>query len=381
MGCSRVARGTMVGNACKSKEGPCKTPFVAQATTRAEHPKRMSAVAYKTTIRAELSALNKDVLKKRGAPSASFGALPEVNVGSVILCRPELCMLGLHRHFLSEVSFTALGVESLLLAEDAPHCDDQGERIYYGECGVTPEQRPVLRAALTTNAERQRPVRILRRAGAAASALAFRSAGMAGVSGGNKRREGFRYDGVYAVRRLALTDAEDETSNSAASFLLLRLPDQPPLPPGIGGKARKPKRGRDDAPTAATDLCFVGELVGMHATPTLPTLAEAACVEEGLTVGDVRLLPPPPAPAPSRRRRCVCCRAVALNTHHPDLATLSITSCPSPSSLLAVQALRKLHAARATLLRQLTPQDAYVLAKRSLINQVRVRSALDLLDP
>lgn len=42
------------------------------------------------------------------------------------------------------------------------------------------------------------------------------------------------------------------------------------------------------------------------------------------------------------------------------------------------QALRRLHTAREAVLRQLSVQDAYVIAKRSLINQLRLRSALEL---
>ena len=56
-------------------------------------------------VRSELFALNM-VLKAYGPPRATFGALPGLPVGMVVLRRMELCVLGLHRHFLSECSVT-----------------------------------------------------------------------------------------------------------------------------------------------------------------------------------------------------------------------------------------------------------------------------------
>ena len=43
------------------------------------------------------------------------------------------------------------------------------------------------------------------------------------------------------------------------------------------------------------------------------------------------------------------------------------------------EAYSRLHAAREALLRQLSAKDAYVLAKRSACNQVRLRAALHLM--
>ncbi len=56
-------------------------------------------------VRSELFALNM-VLKAYGPPRATFGAIPGFPVGMIVLRRMELCVLGLHRHFLSECSVT-----------------------------------------------------------------------------------------------------------------------------------------------------------------------------------------------------------------------------------------------------------------------------------
>ena len=56
--------------------------------------------------RKELAAVNTK-LKKHGAPVATFGAVPQrVPVGLIVHGRPELCMLGVHRHLFSEATCT-----------------------------------------------------------------------------------------------------------------------------------------------------------------------------------------------------------------------------------------------------------------------------------
>ena len=56
--------------------------------------------------RRDLLALNTN-LRRKGAPAIHFGAEASLSVGLVISSRPQLCILGAHRHFLSEASYTA----------------------------------------------------------------------------------------------------------------------------------------------------------------------------------------------------------------------------------------------------------------------------------
>ena len=85
--------------------------------------------------RAELQALN-EALQSRGTPPLAFGAPPSAAVGSVASNRAELCLRGLHRHFVSDATLTCQGVESLVLTPSFA-CDDQGERVYLrGGIGV-----------------------------------------------------------------------------------------------------------------------------------------------------------------------------------------------------------------------------------------------------
>jgi hypothetical protein len=300
--------------------------------------------------RTELLALN-IALRRHGTPAMLFGAPPgSMPVGHVVLRRPELCVLGLHRHFLSEVSATVQGVESLLIGADAQSAliDDQGDRIYYLGCaGARPAQLMTLQSAFISNSDHQRPVRVLRTVNAATSSLALRAAGISSTAGG-RRRDCFRYDGLYAVCRVA-ADAEllqslgtSEAAQAAAAnhqFLLVRLPGQPSLPPGVGGKPRRPTA----APGAARSTAggdgtgdrggklgpsLLSEVVAVPAAVTLPQHAEEACVGAGVSVRD---------------------------------------------------ALDRLLAARDALLEQLSARDAYVLAKRSAINQARLRAAIALM--
>jgi hypothetical protein len=77
--------------------------------------------------RADAVALNA-VIRAHGVPRAVFGP-PNVGVGHSAGGRAELCVLGLHRHFLSAASYTVQGVESILVVDGA-HCEDLGERVY-----------------------------------------------------------------------------------------------------------------------------------------------------------------------------------------------------------------------------------------------------------
>ena len=51
-----------------------------------------------------------------------------------------------------------------------------------------------------------------------------------------------------------------------------------------------------------------------------------------------------------------------------------------PQQLSVGQALAKLRALRESLLGQLTPQESYVLVKRSAVNEAHLRSTLELLE-
>ena len=281
--------------------------------------------------RAELAALNA-TLRKHGVPQLAFGALPHVRVpvGAMFLRRAELAVLGLHRHFLSEASYTCEGIESLLLVPDS-RCRDEAECIYYSGCGTQSAQLTASRRALTANAERGRPVRVLRMADAATAALTLRTAG---ETAGKRRREVFRYDGVYTVQRLTAEEAvaeghaaDEDDASEAPSFVLTRMPGQSALPAGIGnGKSRK--RGRVEMEHPA-GLSLLGLAAGEGASAMLPLPAEELCT--------------------------------------------------GGTGLSVQEALRRLQAARADLLAELSPADAYLLAKRAAINQVRLRSALELI--
>ena len=78
---------------------------------RSSHPalamwwEEMRRAEARQDVRSELFALNM-VLKAYGPPTATFGALSGFPVGMIVLRRIELCVLGLHRHFLSESSYS-----------------------------------------------------------------------------------------------------------------------------------------------------------------------------------------------------------------------------------------------------------------------------------
>ncbi len=273
--------------------------------------------------RAEVVALNA-VLRAHGVPQGTFGPVPHVPVGTVAHSRAELCAIGMHRHFLCDVTYTTQGLESIVLGGDSEHIEDLAERIIYsGSSCPTPAtpRRLTALAALATNAERQRPVRVLRVAAASSAALARR------------RNDCYRYDGDYMVHRLGGPDAAsaDDASANEERYLLLRLPGQPALPPGVGGKARKPKRaGETREAERDLSLSVTGEMVRVGATVSLPLNAE-----ETLRIGD--------------------------------------------ESMTLADALSRLHAAREAIVSRMSPSDAYAFCKRSALNQLRRRATIEQL--
>ena len=94
----------------------------------------------------------------------------------MVLRRTELPVIGLHRHFLSELTYTCAGVESLVLSSvgDGSRFDDEADRIYYRGCGDAASNLAASRRALASNARSGRPVRVLRVASVNASAMALR---------------------------------------------------------------------------------------------------------------------------------------------------------------------------------------------------------------
>ena len=133
--------------------------------------------------RADLVALNAS-LKAKPPPMLQFGAIPSAPVGTSLPKRTDLCLIGLHRHFLSEAAYTPQGVESLLVDEQRPgdSCDDLGERLVYRGCGEAAAQRAACLRALRQNVKDRRTVRVLRV-----------------VHDESTAARSYRYDGLYAV--------------------------------------------------------------------------------------------------------------------------------------------------------------------------------------
>lgn len=153
-------------------------PVAAPLEKRAEWPQAASTLLFNAELvrvegrseaRAELIALNA-VLRAFGAPSASFGQVAGVAPGRLFARRAELCVAGIHRHFLSHVSATPLGIESFVIDGSSGdgvggdggdggggdggdgdmgdgegnggggagcRCEDSGETIRYSGCGST----------------------------------------------------------------------------------------------------------------------------------------------------------------------------------------------------------------------------------------------------
>jgi hypothetical protein len=184
--------------------------------------------------RAELLSLNAH-LRSAGAPASRFGAPEGVAVGTMLERRTELAISGIHRHFLADVCHTVVGVESLILsssapgagtsAVDCPFCDDFGERLLLGSWALAgTEQQDVCQRALDANCKSRQPIRVVRVVRGAASARAGSSASNASAA----RR--FRYDGLYVALRRTSQAAELLGTSTVQRYLLIRSPDQPPLP-------------------------------------------------------------------------------------------------------------------------------------------------------
>jgi len=228
--------------------------------------------------------------------------------------RTELCAAGLHRHIFSELSYTPLGVESLvLLGSEGERCDDFGERLLYSGCGEGERLQRALQA-LEMNEKRGRPVRVIRAVAAPAQSRAL-DGGPTDATvdpDGGVRRFQFRYDGTYSVARRSYTPACGELR----SFQLVRLAGQPMLP------------GRDrHAAELGAGLQLFGAYTGIAPSSSLPATLQSFSIA-GLTVA---------------------------------------------------QALEKLRAARERILELLPAHQCYAIARQSMVNQVRLRTAIELL--
>lgn len=211
------------------------------------------------------------------------------------------------------------GVESLLLV-GGDRWEDGGERIIYaGDDGQTAEQTETLRHALRNNASTRRAIRVVRAHVASAAEMDEDESLVLGAGRGGLL---YRYDGLYLVQR---TQAGIEDDDEEPRFVLQRAPGQPPLSALAGGN--RLSEVLDQEPST---LSMCGELTAREASAELPAAAEA------LLHGA---------------------------QHH-----LSVS-----------QALEQLRGARDGLLAALQPGEAYLLARRSVLNQVRLRSAIELL--
>ncbi|KAL1519423.1 hypothetical protein AB1Y20_022946 [Prymnesium parvum] len=262
-------------------------------------------------LRADVIGLNA-VLRAHGAPGLAFGA-PPLDVGQVFTSRAEMCAAALHRHFLSEATYTALGVESLVvLASDdqsTAHAD-HGERIYFRPS----DQRQGCLAALPMNAKEQRPVRVIR---AAYPPIALPSSA---TRQQQSKRLIFRYDGLYLVLHHAQPQLEE--SLPQCSFMLVRQAGQAPLSVSFTAAPRKRQREEIVPP-----LSLVGSLLPSAPSEALPPVAEQ--------------------------------------------------ECGGSSTVMIHEALEQLLRARANLLNKLTPQEILALAKRIESNHTRVRQAIE----
>ena len=211
------------------------------------------------------------------------------------------------------------GVESLLLV-GGDRWEDGGERIIYaGDDGQTAEQAETLRHALRNNASTRRAIRVVRAHVASAAEMDEDESLLLGAG-----RDGllYRYDGLYLVQR---AQAGIEDDDDEPRFVLQRAPGQPPLSPLAGGN--RLSEVIDQEPST---LSMCGELGAREASTELPAAAEALL--------------------------------------HGEQHRLSVS-----------QALEQLRGARDGLLAALQPGEAYLLARRSVLNQVRLRSAIELL--
>jgi len=279
--------------------------------------------------RAELLGLNA-FLRATGAPSPHFGAVAGVPVGLSLDRRTELAIAGLHRHFLSDVCHTLLGVESLIVPSHssgagsnstgtapASGCDDFGERLLLGSSACL--------RALDANRAAHRPVRVVR---------AVQAAGPAdGRSAGAAPLHSFRYDGLYIALRRTSQAAELLGPCTEQGYLLVRSPDQPPLP--------QPQLAVDDSTDATDDT--TGETGGApHASSHLGLRLEP---HQPLT-----RLPP------------------GLEAVVGDMRSVSVG-----------EALARLVAARETLVASMTPHERLAVGRLREEDNRRKRSAVEML--
>ena len=183
-----------------------------------------AAIGRNGGARADLLALNA-ILKLHGAPSQAFGAVDGVPVGLVLQRRAELAAAGVHRHFLSDVTPSVLGVESIIVPPPGVEpraVDDYGERLLLrGWCAGASDGAAAVAAgeaclrALQPNESSRRQIRVVRVVEGA------------GGEGG----PGYRYDGLYLALRRTSAAAEMLGASTEPCYLLVRAPSQPPLPP------------------------------------------------------------------------------------------------------------------------------------------------------
>ena len=275
-------------------------------------------------VRAELIALNA-VLKAYGPALATFGQVPGVPVGMIVLRRVELSVLGLHRHIMSDATYSLQGVESLLLTGDE-QCEDGGEQLVCAGFGRTAAQVEASLAALRASAKARRAVRVVRAIPSEELEVSAEQACAADAGGSGVR---YRYDGLYFVQRNA-ADVDDALGDGEEQprIVLQRAPGQPSLPATARGK-----RQRVVADHEHTTLSLGGDIAAREAGTDLPDAAE-----------------------------------VLLSARESTRERLSVND-----------ALEQLRRARDELLADLQPGEAYLLARRSVLNQVRVRSAIELL--
>lgn len=217
--------------------------------------------------------------------------------------------------------FLLQGVESLVLV-GGERWEDGGEQIIYaGDDGQTAAQAESLRHALRTNASARRAIRVVRTHVASAVEM-DEDESLAGAGRGGLL---YRYDGLYFVQRAQAGIEDDEQEHH---FVLRRAPGQPPLSALAGGN-----RLCDAAEQEPSTLSMCGELTAREASAELPAAAEALLHAQLL---------------------------------HGERLSVG-------------QALKQLRGARDELLATLQPGEAYMLARRSVLNQVRLRSAIELL--
>ncbi|EOD07563.1 hypothetical protein EMIHUDRAFT_238432 [Emiliania huxleyi CCMP1516] len=176
-----------------------------------------AAIGRNGGARADLLALNA-ILKLHGAPSQAFGAVDGVPVGLVLQRRAELAAAGVHRHFLSDVTPSVLGVESIIVPPPGVEpraVDDYGERLLLrGWCAGASDGAAAVAAgeaclrALQPNESSRRPIRVVRVVEGA------------GGEGG----PGYRYDGLYLALRRTSAAAEMLGASTEPCYLLERDP-------------------------------------------------------------------------------------------------------------------------------------------------------------